>query len=155
MEIERKFLVENIPYNLSTYTPDQIAQGYVSTNPVIRIRQKNNSYFLTCKSKGLMAREEFEIEMSQEEFFKLKEKIDYKMIIKERYNIPLDGGLKIELDIFKGHLQGLIMAEVEFPTLEAAYDFKAPAWFEKELTKDFRFQNSHLCQLNNLDDLLT
>lgn len=154
MEIERKFLVTRLPLNIFEYPCDQIAQGYVSTSPVIRIRQKNASYFLTCKSKGLMAREEFEIEISTEEYLKLQCKIDYKMISKKRYYIPLNDTHIIELDIFEGHLQGLLMAEVEFSTLEEAFKFQAPLWFEKELTEDFRFQNSHLCQINNLDELI-
>ncbi len=153
MEIERKFLIHQHPLNLEQYPFDHIAQGYVSTSPVIRIRQKNDTYLLTCKSKGLMAREEFEIEISHSEFLALQNKIEHQMILKERYYIPLKDHLTLELDIFKGPLQGLMMAEVEFPSLEAAEQFKALDWFDKELTQDYRFQNNHLCQLDSLKGL--
>ena len=59
VEIERKFLVkkENLPRNLKQYPRKVIQQGYLCTDPVVRIRQSNDSYYLTYKSKGLLARE--------------------------------------------------------------------------------------------------
>lgn len=154
MEIEKKYRITNLLIDLNQYPYDHISQGYVSTSPVIRIRKKNDTFFLTCKSKGLMAREEFELEISEEEFHNLKEKVDFQMIVKDRYYIPLEDNLKIELDIFKEPLNGLIIAEVEFPSLEVAHQFMAPSWFGEELTQDSKFQNSHLCQLKNIDTLL-
>ncbi|MBC7959702.1 MAG: CYTH domain-containing protein [Vallitaleaceae bacterium] len=154
MEIEKKFLIQELPFDISRYPHQTISQGYVSTSPVIRIRQKNTLYFLTCKSKGLMAREEFEVEISKEEFLRLQSKIDHHMIQKERYYIPLGNELQIELDLFEGFLKGLTMAEVEFPSMEAAYAFTPPLWFGKELTEDYRFHNSYLCQLTALGNLL-
>ena len=61
MEIERKFLVkrENLPENLEQYPSKVIEQGYLCTEPVVRIRKSNDNYYLTYKSKGLLAREEY------------------------------------------------------------------------------------------------
>ena len=61
LEIERKFLVkrENLPENLEQYPSKAIEQGYLCTEPVVRIRKSNDNYFLTYKSKGLLAREEY------------------------------------------------------------------------------------------------
>ena len=58
MEIERKFLIEkeNLPENLASYPCHRIEQGYLCTSPVVRIRRQDDDYFLTYKSKGLMAR---------------------------------------------------------------------------------------------------
>ncbi|PKM56168.1 MAG: adenylate cyclase [Firmicutes bacterium HGW-Firmicutes-3] len=153
MEIERKFIVSNIPNQLTTYPKKEILQGYVSTNPVIRIRKSNDEYLLTCKGKGLLAREEFEIPISLVEFEHLSSKLDYYLIHKTRYLIPY-GDYTIELDVFRDRLEGLIMAEVEFPTLEAAHDFATPDWFGKEVTEDGRYQNNALCRLNTVDELL-
>ena len=60
LEIERKFLVkkENLPENLEQYPSKVIEQGYLCTEPVVRIRKSNDNYYLTYKSKGLLAREE-------------------------------------------------------------------------------------------------
>ncbi|PKM94065.1 MAG: adenylate cyclase [Firmicutes bacterium HGW-Firmicutes-1] len=150
MEIEKKFLVKDIPFDLDKLKCDAISQGYICTSPVIRIRQKGANFYLTCKSKGLMARDEFEIEISDDEFLLLSKKVDYNLITKIRYYIPLTDSLTIELDIFKGVLNGLILAEVEFPSLEAAYAFIPPTWFGKETTNDTRFHNNYLCQLDDL-----
>ena len=49
MEIERKFLIsqENLPQNLVSYPSKKIQQGYLCTDPVVRIRRSNDSYYLT------------------------------------------------------------------------------------------------------------
>lgn len=153
MEIEKKFLVKSIPLELENYRKSVITQGYISTSPVIRIRQKNKQYYLTCKSKGLMAREEFEIEITSNEYMNLAKKVDNNLIEKTRYYIPLENNLVIELDIFNGILKGLVVAEVEFSSIEEANDFIAPDWFSEEVTHDVRYHNSYLCQINSIKDL--
>ena len=49
MEIERKFLIkkEKLPENLSQYPCLHIEQGYLCTDPVVRIRRQNDEYYLT------------------------------------------------------------------------------------------------------------
>ena len=59
MEIERKFLVAQLPDNLDNYNCRYIEQGYLSTKPVVRVRRDNDDYYLTYKGSGMMAREEF------------------------------------------------------------------------------------------------
>ena len=59
MEIERKYLVKTLPENLENYECKQIAQGYLCTSPVVRIRRSNDTYYLTYKGEGLMVREEY------------------------------------------------------------------------------------------------
>ena len=49
MEIERKFLIRQLPEHLEQYPCLQIEQGYLCTNPVVRIRKQDDSYFLTYK----------------------------------------------------------------------------------------------------------
>ena len=61
MEIERKFLIRQLPEHLEQYPCLQIEQGYLCTNPVVRIRKQDDSYFLTYKSGGLMTREEYNL----------------------------------------------------------------------------------------------
>lgn len=46
MEIERKFLIRQLPEHLEQYPCLQIEQGYLCTNPVVRIRKQDDSYFL-------------------------------------------------------------------------------------------------------------
>lgn len=142
MEIERKFLIKELP-DLSQYSYVDIEQGYLSTQPVLRIRKKNDKYILTYKGAGLMAREEIEADLTREAYDHLKEKIDGHLISKRRYLIPLDP-YTIELDVFSGHMSGLIMAEVEFPDIASADSFAPPAWFGQDVTSDSRYHNSNM-----------
>ena len=61
MEIERKFLTKEIPFDITAYPCKQISQAYISFSPTIRIRQSDEKYILTVKGKGHLAREEFEL----------------------------------------------------------------------------------------------
>lgn len=142
MEIERKFLVKALP-DLSKYEYVDIEQGYLSTSPVVRIRKKNDKYILTYKGSGLMAREEIEAALTKEAYEHLLEKIDGYPITKRRYMIPYES-YTIELDIFEGHMKDLIMAEVEFPSVEEADAFVAPEWFGEDVTSDRRYHNSNM-----------
>lgn len=144
MEIERKFLVKKIPGHLEQYSCRKIEQGYLNVKPVVRIRRDNDAYILTCKSSGLMAREEYEMPLDKASYEHLKAKIDGRLIQKRRYMIPLEGGLTAELDVFEGDLAPLVLAEVEFSTVEAAEHFSAPDWFGEDVTMDGRYHNSFL-----------
>ncbi len=148
MEIERKFLIKEMP-DLSGYKYWDIEQGYLSTSPVVRIRKKNDSYILTYKGGGLMAHEEIEAALSEDAYNHLLEKIDGYPITKRRYLIPF-GKYTIELDIFAGHMDGLIMAEVEFPSIDEANAFVAPEWFGEDVTADSRYHNSNMIFENPL-----
>ena len=46
MEIERKYLIHTIPFDLSSFPFRTIEQGYLCTNPVVRIRKDNDRYEL-------------------------------------------------------------------------------------------------------------
>lgn len=147
MEIERKFLVKALPDHLDSYPHDTIRQAYICTDPVIRIRQKNDQYILTVKSSGLLAREEVELPLSCESFSQLMAKAEGNIIEKTRYRIPEKDSLVIELDLFHGDYEGLIMAEVEFPDLNQANNYTPPAWAGKEVTRDPAYHNSTLSRL--------
>ena len=129
MEIERKFLIKNLPENLEQYDHKEIAQGYLCTSPVVRIRRSNDDYYLTYKGKGMMVREEYNLPLTKEAYLHLKEKIDGRLIEKTRYLISLTDKLTAELDVFHGDLAPLTLVEVEFESVEEANAFTAPEWF--------------------------
>lgn len=153
MEIERKFLIKERPQNLEQYPCYDIEQAYLSVNPVIRIRRKNDAYILTYKGGGLMAREEIELPLTAESYAHLLKKADGNVIRKKRYLIPASNKLTIELDIFQDLFDGLIFAEVEFPTVEDAEHFEAPHWFGKDVTYDPDYHNSHMSRITPLQIL--
>ena len=149
MEIERKYLIRELPENLETYSYHDIEQAYLCTAPVVRIRRQDDRYILTYKSSGMMAHEEYNLPLTREAYEHLKAKADGNVITKRRYLIPLDDVLTIELDLFSGTFAGMILAEVEFPTEEAANTFTPPDWFIEDVTFSPLYHNSFLSQLQH------
>ena len=147
MEIERKYLIHTLPDNLENYPHKEIEQGYINREPVVRIRRSDDKYILTCKGQGLMVREEFELPLSKEAFEHMKPKTDGIFIEKTRYLIPYDEKLTIELDVFHGKLAPLVLAEVEFESVEEANAFLPPAWFAEDVTNSPKYHNSNLSNL--------
>lgn len=158
MEIERKFLIKELPENLATYRFLTIEQAYLCTDPVIRIRRQDQEYYMTYKGKGLMAREEYNLPLNEHAYRHLLAKADGTVISKKRYLIPItkpvfaEGftvpagslDLKIELDIFAPPLAPLIIAEAEFPDEQTANAFLPPSWLSEDVTNDPKYHNSNL-----------
>lgn len=147
MEIERKYLIDTLPDDLQQYPCLRLEQGYLCTEPVVRIRREENEYYLTYKSKGLMVREEYNLPLTADAYQHLLPKIDGNLISKKRYLIPFMEGLTIELDIFEGRLAPLVLAEVEFETEEDANAFLPPAWFGEDVTYSTKYHNSTLSKI--------
>ena len=76
-----------------------------------------------------MAREEYNLPLTEEAYLHLKPKADGLVISKTRYLIPEKDRLTIELDVFHDDYEGLLLAEVEFASEEQANSYTPPAWF--------------------------
>ena len=144
MEIERKFTVGKLP-DISKYDFHVMEQGYLNTNPVVRVRKEDDTYYLTYKGKGLLAREEYNLPLNEEAYYHLVEKSDGIIIRKKRYLIPYEK-YTIELDVFEEPYETLLIAEVEFDSEEEAETFQPPVWFGEDVTYDRRYHNSNLSQ---------
>lgn len=142
VEIERRFLIKSLPDNLASYPSKRFVQGYLSTDPVLRVRREGGEYFVTYKSCGLLEREEYNLPLTREAFDHLLQKADGIIIEKMRYFIPEKDGLTIEMDVFGGELDPLILAEVEFESVEQAGRYEPPDWFGEEVTDDAAYHNS-------------
>ena len=161
MEIERKFLIRELP-DLSPYDSHEIEQAYLCTSPVVRIRRQDDTYYLTYKSGGMMAREEYNLPLNHTAYTHLLSKADGNVITKRRYLIPLPdpcskpeghvfaSDLVIELDVFSGIFTGVLLAEVEFATLEDAEAFLPPYWLGEEVTTNPLYHNSAMSQSDAL-----
>lgn len=153
MEIEKKFFVKKVP-DLGNCQFYSINQGYISFTPEVRIRKKEETYFLTFKGDGTQNRDEEEIPIDKKVYDVLLGAIQGKLIEKNRYDIPLYDGLIAELDIYHGDLEGLIIVETEFKTEEQADSFIVPDWFGEEITENKRYKNKNLARLENVQDLI-
>ena len=152
MEIERKYLIHVLPENLEHFPCRLIEQGYLCTDPVVRIRKQDQEYFLTYKGKGQMIREEYNLPLTACAYEHLKEKIDGILLSKKRYLLPLSDALTIELDVFHAPYEGLYLAEVEFSSEAEAYDFTPPDWFGKDVTFSNQYHNSTLSKHTHISD---
>ncbi len=141
MEIERKYLIKCLPEGLESYPSELIEQAYLCGHPVVRVRRDGNQYYLTYKGEGLIAREEYNLPLTEEAYAHLLAKADGKIITKRRFRIPF-GPYTIELDVFSGDREGLVMAEVEFESLEDAESFIPPEWFGTDVSEDPAYHNS-------------
>ena len=144
MEIERKFLIKQIPKDCTSFPCRQIEQAYLNTDPVVRVRRDNEDYYLTYKGKGLLSREEYNLPLTKDAYLHLKPKADGLVISKTRYLIPEKNRLTIELDVFHQEYEGLLLAEVEFSSQEEAESYCPPDWFGEDVTFSVRYHNSTL-----------
>jgi CYTH domain-containing protein len=152
MEIERQFLVEKLPQLPDTY--EELQQGYISLLPEIRIRRIGDSHFiLTVKRGAGLVREEWETDISRQEYENLAARLytGTRMIEKRRYHIALQDGLVAELHVHGGHLAGFNYVEVEFSTVEKAKAFVPPEWFGREVTEDARFSYGTLAHEDGME----
>ena len=141
MEIERKFLVKKLPEKLESYPCHRIEQAYICTDPVLRVRRKDDRFILTYKGPGFLVREEHEFPLKEESYYQLLSKADGNRIMKDRYCIPYQG-YTIELDVFDSPFAPLVLAEVEFPSEEEANTFQVPEWFGEDVTFDPGYTNA-------------
>jgi CYTH domain-containing protein len=147
MEIERKFLVADMPPKLGRYPHQRLTQGYLISagdDLEVRLRARDGHHFLTIKQGGGLARDEHEMTVESARFARLWSLTEGHRIEKVRYVIRVEQGLTIELDAYAGALDGLVTAEVEFASEAQAQGFMPPAWFGPEVTGDPRYSNQRL-----------
>lgn len=147
MEIERKFLVGDGAPDLERYVGTAMRQGYliVGDSGEARVRDADGSYTLTFKTGSGLVRGEYEIELTAGQFETLWPATEVRRVEKHRYRLPM-GDLVCELDVYDGALEGLVVAEVEFPTVEDSESFEAPAWFDQDVTGVPGYSNAELAR---------
>lgn len=149
-EIERKFLVhrDRLPR-----LPEggHLVQGYLGFTPTVRVRTEEGpgdelKAYITIKGAGLVGRDEFEYDIPFGEAQQLLKLALASLVSKKRYRLPVAGApdLKWELDIFEGDNAGLIVAELEMPT--ADYAFERPDWLDEDVTEDPAYKNAALAK---------
>ena len=149
-EIERKFLVKGDGWKASADAGSRLQQAYLASTDgcAIRVRMKDDAKaFLTIKSASPgSSRDEFEYPVPIEDARAMLRLRAGDVIEKTRYRVPA-GELTWEIDVFSGAHRGLIIAEIELPDENAAFD--KPGWLGDEVTHDKRYYNASLA-LNGL-----
>jgi len=145
-EIERKFLVRKLPENLAGFPHGKIEQGYLAIAPggvQVRLRRAGAKLSLTYKRNQGQAREEREIPLTAEQFEVLWPATADRRLTKTRYDIAL-GDRVVEIDVYSGRHEGLVVAEVEFPDEHSARTFQPPDWLGDDVSRDPRYSNQLL-----------
>lgn len=148
VEIERKFLVTSEDFKSAAFAKNEIAQGYLNSNPerTVRVRIKGNKGYLTIKGKGNesgMTRFEWEKEIPVSEAKLLLDLCESGVIMKTRFEIKV-GNHVFEVDEFSGENEGLVLAELELQS--ETESFEKPSWLGLEVTNDNKYYNSYLSQ---------
>jgi len=148
-EIERKFLVKG-DFKPFVEKSVYIIQGYLSSAPerAVRIRISDGKGFITVKgvcSDSGVSRYEWEKEIPPEEAKELLELCEPIGVIEKIRNLIKVDPYIYEVDEFHGENEGLIIAEIELPSEDAA--FTKPEWLGEEVTGDKRYYNSALVKM--------
>lgn len=174
IEIEKKFTVKMLPEDLEKYPFHEIEQGYLNVHPAIRVRRQDDIYYMTYKSSAIsentdnIGQTEYNMPLDEQSYRHLAGKTDGNVIRKRRYLIPInedaypemylqdnpelgklikEGKMVIELDVFREPFEGTMVAEVEFPSEEAAAAYRPASWFDKDVTADPRYRNSYMSSM--------
>lgn len=150
VEVERKWLiagVDSLPAEVLAAPAAEIEQGYLTVGAdgsETRVRRKAGHCTLTVKSGRGLVRNEAEVRLTAEQFEVLWPATEQARVQKQRRAVPGEGGLTIEVDVYSGQLDGLVVAEVEFADPWGAESFVAPYWFGLEVTADDAYKNRSL-----------
>lgn len=152
-EHERRFLVNvaDCPTLPSQYV--QINDRYLDqTRLRLRMMVPSNgdpTTYKLCKKYGgsaLVSEPIVNIYLDQSEYEMLTV-LPGHQVSKRRYHLYWQGS-RFGVDIFAGALAGLVLCEVEAPTLVELAAITAPPWVRTEVTHDSRFTGGNLCRLN-------
>lgn len=145
-EIERKFLVQEVPWELLRGAqPLAIRQGYLIAEPdrELRLREAGAGFTLTKKFGRGLVREEEEAQIDRALFEFLWPMTQSRRLEKHRYRFEL-AGHACELDIYQGNLIGLCVMEVEFDSEAEARAYEPPPFVTRELTGETAYKNLNL-----------
>jgi adenylate cyclase len=146
-EIERAFLIERLPGDLRLGPGARLRQGYLAeeAGTQVRLRISGADAILTVKAGGGLVRTEVELPVPPDGAEALWALTEGRRIDKVRHRVDVDD-VTAEVDVYGGKLEGLVRAEVEFDSEEAARRFSPPAWFGREVTDDPRWSNASLAR---------
>jgi len=146
VEIERKFLVIGDAWREGVSRSEPMVQGYLAGPPAarcsVRVRIAGDISFLNIKSAASgVVRDEYEYEIPPDDARRMLETLAGKVVAKVRHHVDVDGHL-FEVDEFGGDNAGLVVAEIELDTVDAA--FPRPRWLGREVSHLARYYNLNL-----------
>lgn len=143
-EIERKFKVINNSYKQLAFKKHEIVQAYLSDRKeaTVRVRIRDNEAFLTVKGVNHgIERSEWEYSIPVDEARSIIKECCNAVLSKTRHLV--DYGEKIwEIDEFHGHLEGLVLAEVELSAPDEP--IVIPDFAGEDVSNNAQYYNTNL-----------
>jgi adenylate cyclase len=151
-EIERKFVVADVPGPEVLGPGVRLRQGYLAEEGAtqVRLRISDTGAVLTVKAGRGLSRTEVEVAIGPDGAEALWPHTAGRRVEKVRHRVPV-GDLVAEVDLYEGVLRGLSTVEVEFGSLEAATAFRPPAWFGRDVTEEPGWDNASLARRGRPD----
>jgi len=145
LEIERKFLLLNDDWRAQVQRELPMSQAYLGGEQCsVRVRISGEFAWLNIKNAVAgPSRLEFEYEIPHDDAVQLMRLAIEPGIEKVRHIVEY-GGYVWEIDEFAGRNTGLIVAEIELPSVDAI--FAKPDWVGTEVTEERRYYNSALAK---------
>ena len=144
-EIERKFLVESDAWRVDAEGAASMEQFYLASAEgwTVRVRLSDGQQAkLTLKHGGpARERDEFEYSIPIEDAEAMRSLAVGRVVQKTRHCVRYNGHV-YEVDVFRGDLAGLVMAELETP--EEVPDASLPPWLGREVTGEAAYYNASL-----------
>ena len=147
LEIERKFRVASDAWRTQAGSRRLLRQGYLANTAraSVRVRLDGEQGWLSVKAmRSGMSREEYEVAIPLEDAREMLERLCEGFVIEKWRHLVEHAGSTWEVDEFLAENAGLVIAELELPSEDAA--FERPAWIGTEITDEERFYNVRLSQ---------
>lgn len=148
LEIERKFLVTGDSWRQDVTRSVEMRQGYLARDgqASVRVRLEGELAKLNIKAAVVgSARAEYEYDMPADECREILATLCVGRVEKTRHYVPARGAhtdAVWEIDEFVGANAGLVVAEIELPSIDTV--FENPIWLGRELTDERRYYNHAL-----------
>jgi CYTH domain-containing protein len=151
LEIERRYLLRKLPADLKDRPPANVIADLYITNSRLRLRKMQPPTGPAVLKLGQKFRGPDQpatettitnMVLNDAEYTLLK-RLGGREIVKERHLLP-HAGRVWGIDVFRGPLEGLILAEVECETREELAMIAKPPFAAADVTDDVFFTGGHL-----------
>ena len=150
LELEKTYLVKYLPDGLLMCEHKELLDIYIPEgviHPKLRIRQKGSKYEITKKtplSEGDASQHTEQTIPLEESEFKTLATVVGKRVHKTRYLYDYNDHVS-EIDVFRDGLDGLVLVDFEFSTVEEMKSFEIPDFCLADVTQEDFIAGGMLC----------
>ena len=150
IELERTYLAKYLPMGLENCDRREVVDIYIpksDAHPKLRIRKNGDKLEMTKKEPietGDASRQSEQTIVLTEAEFETLNGLDGKRVRKLRYFYKIDDRTA-EIDIFKDFLEGLVLVDFEFDSLQEKEKFIMPDFCLVEVTQETFAAGGMLC----------